>query len=171
MNKALEPYVKLAPFLGIGLVVVAAVIVWTLVATRGSHVELAGSIQKVRTLPLDEQSAAAIIDFRVRNPSDYTFIVRKVEVTMEDPSGKTQEGMVISEGDAKNLFAYYPVLGQKYNDSLLIRARIKPGETVDRMLAVRFEVPEKLVQQRKNLRIRITEVDSPVISEISQGAK
>lgn len=142
---------------------------WMLYATSGSHVELLGSIQKVRTLPLDENSAAAIIDFRVRNPSDYMFIVRKVEVTMVDPSGKTQDGMVISEGDAQKLFEYYPVLGQKYNNSLLIRARIKPGESVDRMLAVRFEVPEKLVQQRKGLRILIVEVDSPVISEISQG--
>jgi hypothetical protein len=166
MRKALEPYIKLAPFVGIGLVVVAIAIVWMLAATRGSHVELVGSILKVRTLPLDENSAAAIIDFRVRNPSDYMFIVRKVEVTMEDPSGKVEDGMVISEGDAKSLFAYYPVLGQKYNESLLIRAHIKPGESVDRMLAVRFEVPEKLVQQRKSLRVRIVEVDSPVISDI-----
>jgi hypothetical protein len=169
MRKALEPYIKLAPFVGIGLVIVAIVVAWILWMQRGAHVELLGSVQKVRTLALDENSAAAIIDFRVRNPSDYLFIVRKVEVSMVDPAGNTQDGMVIAEGDAKKLFEYFPALGQKFNDSLLIRAKIKSGQSVDRMLAVRFEVPEKLVQQRKSLRIRIQEIDSPVISELVEG--
>jgi hypothetical protein len=170
MRKALEPYIKLAPFFGIGLAVVAVVIVGILYVQRGAKVELLGSIQKVRTLPLEDNSAIAVIDFRVRNPSDYRFVVSKVEVTMVDPAGKTQEGLVISEVDAKNLFQYYPVLGQKFNDSLVLRTKVKPGESIDRMVAARFEVPEKLIQQRKGLTIRIEEIDSGP-SEISEGRK
>jgi hypothetical protein len=168
MRKALEPYIKLAPFVGIGLVVVAIALVWILYMQRGAHMELEGSIQKVRTLGLDDNSTAAIIDFRLRNPSDYAFVVRRLDVTMIGPSGSSFEGMVVSEVDAKRLFEYYPALGQKFNDTLVMKARINPGQSVDRMLAVRFEAPEKLVQTRKQLRIRIEELSGPV-SEIVQG--
>jgi hypothetical protein len=168
MRKALEPYIKLAPFVGIGLVAVAIVIAWILYMQRGAQIELVGSIQKVRTLPLDDNSTAAVLDFRLRNPSDYSFVVRKVDVTMLDPSGQTQDGLVVAEVDAKRLFDYYPVLGQKFNQTLLIRTKIKPRETIDRMLMVRFDAPEKMVQQRKSLSIRIEEVDGAV-TEITGG--
>ncbi len=161
LREKLDPYIKLAPFLGIGLVIVAIVVAWIVYNQRGAHVELRGSVQKVRTLALDENSAAAIIDFRFRNPSDYPFVVRSVEVTMTDPSGKANEGSVISEVDATNLFQYFPALGQKFNPCLVLRTKIKARESMDRMLAVRFEVPEKVLQQRKSLRIHIVELDGP----------
>ncbi len=170
MRKALEPYIKLAPFVGIGLVVVALAVVWILYMQRGAHMELETSVQKVRTLPLDENSTAVVVDFRLRNPSDYPFVVRQAEATLVDPSGKTLDGMVIAEVDAKRLFEYYPVLGQKYNNSLLPRSRINAGKTLDCMLAARFELPEKLVQQRKGLTIRVEEVDGPV-AVVTEGKK
>lgn len=163
MKKALEPYIKLAPFVGIGVVVVAIVVAGGFYIQRGAHVELKGRILKVRTLALDENSSAAILDFRFTNPSDYVFIVRKADVYLTDHAGNELEGMMISEVDARRLFEYYPVLGQKFNSSLLIRTKIKPHESMDRMLAVRFEVPEKDLQARRQLRIRIEELDGPVV--------
>lgn len=157
----------LLPYIGIGLVVVAVALVWVVYVQRGAHVELRGSIQKVRTLPLDENSSAAIVDFRFQNPSDYRFIVGKVEVTAVGPTGSPLEGSVVSEVDAKRLFQYFPQLGQKYNDSLLMNTRIQARQSLDRMIAARFEVPEKVLQQRKNLRIRVEEIDGPV-AEISE---
>jgi biopolymer transport protein ExbD len=155
-------YLKLLPFVAIGLVVVAIVVAWTVLAQRGARVELAGSIGKVRTLALDERSSAAIIDFRVRNPSDYLFVVRQVEVTALDSAGQPLAGMVIAQADAAKLFAYFPRVGQRYNESLLIRTKVKPGQSMDRMIAARFEVPEKVLQARRNLTIRIEELDGPV---------
>ena len=123
----------------------------------------------MRTLPLDDNSTAAVLDFRLRNPSDYSFVVRKVDVTMVDASGQTQDGLVVAEVDAKRLFDYYPVLGQKFNQTLLIRTEIlNRARRFYRMLMVRFDVPEKMVQQRKSLSIRIEEVDGAV-SEITGG--
>jgi hypothetical protein len=162
MNKTLEPYIKVAPFVGIGVLVVAIAVAAISYFQRGAHMELVGSIQKVRTLVLDENSAAAIIDFRLRNSADYRWVVRQTAVTMTDSKGNELEGMLVSEVDAKRLFQYFPALGQKYNDSLLPRAVIGPQATVDRMLAVRFEVPEKVVQERKGLRIRIEDLAGPV---------
>jgi hypothetical protein len=170
MRKEFEQYVKLAPFVGIGLVVVALAVAGILYMQRGAHMELVTSIQKVRTLALDENSAALIVDFRLRNPSDYPFVVRRVEATLVEPAGKTLEGMVISEVDAKQLFQYFPALGQKYNDSLLPRTRINAGKTLDCMLAVRFELPEQLLQQRKAFRIRVEDLAGPV-SMVVEGPR
>lgn len=170
MNKTLENYLKLAPFVGIGLVVVAIAIAWVFYVQRGAHVELTGSIQKIRTLPLDENSSAAFLDFRIVNPSDYPFVVRKVEATLVDQSGAALEGLPVSEVDARRLFEYFPALGQKYNDSLIIKTKIAPHQSMDRMLAVRFDIPEKQLQARKQLRIRIEELDGPV-SELVEGQR
>jgi hypothetical protein len=170
-KEKLDPYIKLAPFLGVGLVIVALVVVWIVYKQRSAHIELLGSVLKVRTLALDENSAAAIIDCRFRNPSDYPWVVRTVEVTMTDASGKVSDGSPISEVDATSLFTYFPALGQKFNPSLTDRTRIKGGESMDRMLAVRFEVPEKLLQQRKSLRVHIVELDGPEADIVEGGQK
>jgi hypothetical protein len=155
---------------GIGVVAVAALVAAILYIQRGAHLELKGSIQKVRTLATDDASAVVVIDFRFVNPSDYRFVVRKVEVSMEDQQGRVLEGAVASEVDAKRLFDSYPVLGQKYNETLLMRTKVGPRESMDRMVAVRFEIPEKLLQARKQLRIRVEDVDGAV-SEILEGER
>lgn len=161
---------QLLPYVGIGVVAVAALVAAILYIQRGAHLELKGSIQKVRTLATDDASAVVVIDFRFVNPSDYRFVVRKVEVSMEDQQGRVLEGAVASEVDAKRLFDSYPVLGQKYNETLLMRTKVGPRESMDRMVAVRFEIPEKLLQARKQLRIRVEDVDGAV-SEILEGER
>lgn len=161
---------QLLPYVGIGVVAVAALVAAILYIQRGAHLELRGSIQKVRTLATDDASAVAVIDFRFVNPSDYRFVVRKVEVSMEDQQGRVLEGAVASEVDAKRLFDFYPVLGQKYNETLLMRTKVGPRESMDRMVAVRFEIPEKLLEARKQLRIRVEDVDGAV-SEIFEGER
>ena len=50
--------------LGVGLVVVLCAVAGTLYMQRGAHVELNGSILKVRTQAMDESSSVAVIDFR-----------------------------------------------------------------------------------------------------------
>ncbi len=164
-NKFLRP---LLPFIGIGIVICAIAVVWILYMQRGAHMELRGSIQKLRTLPLDESSVAAIADFRLENPADYKFVVRQILVTAVMADGKVLEGSAVSEVDTKNVFQYFAQqLGPMYNPVLLMHAVVQPHQTVDRMIAARFEVPEKVFAQRKDLRIRIEEIDGPV-AELSE---
>lgn len=144
-----------------GLVAVAILVAWILFIQRGAHIDPKGKILKVRTLALDENSSAAVIDFRFANTSDVGLIVREVTVTLEDTSGRTADGMIVSEMDAKRLFEYYPVLGQKYNDTLIMRDRIGPRQTLDRMIAARFELPLALLDARKKLTVRVEDVDGP----------
>ena len=69
------------------------------------------------------------------------------------------DGDVFSEVDVQRVLSFYPVLGEKYNQTLIARDKINPGGTIDRMLAIRFAVSEEDVQRRKALRILVTDVD------------
>jgi len=151
----------------IGIAVVAIAVAVIVYMQRGGHVELPGKILKVRTAPLDEQSSAAVIDFRVTNPSDYQFQVRGVTVVLENQSGAQVEGTTASEIDAQRLMAGVPLLGDKYNPSLMVRERVPPHTTLDRMIAARFEVPDAQLQSRKRFLLRIEEVDG-VVQELSE---
>jgi hypothetical protein len=147
---------------GIGIVCIAIAVAGILYMQRGAHIDLPGKILKVRTAPLDENSAVVVVDFRIANPADYPFIVRTVTVEMEDNSGNQYVGQTVSEMDAKRLFEAIPLLGQKYNDTLLMRDKILPHDSQDRMVAARFEAPESRLQARKRFVMRIEEVDGKV---------
>jgi len=152
---------------GIGLVVILIAVGAILYIQRGAHIELKGAVLKVRTLAMDENSSVAVVDFRFANPSNYPFVVRSVDISATGPNGQNYESMPVSEVDAKRLFQYYPILGQKFNDSLLPRDKIPPQHSEDRMIVARFEIPIAQLDARKNLKIRIEDVDGPV-SELAE---
>jgi hypothetical protein len=160
---------RLAVFVLLGLAVAGTGVALVFYAQRGAHLVIQGSVSKVRTVATDENGSVAIVDFRFANVADYRWVVRKVDVSVTDAQGYTVPGSTVSEVDAARLFEYFPLLGQKFNDSLLARARLEPHQIVDRMIAARFEIPEAQLQARKSLRIRIEDVDGAV-SEISEGA-
>jgi hypothetical protein len=146
--------VALAAILVVGGAVGA--ILWS---TRKNVVAVSGEITRVRTHAIDEQNSIAIIDLKITNPSDQYFGVRDVDVKLETADGKTPEPMVVSEIDAQRLFNYYPQLGPKNARSLIIRDRIRAGETAERMLAVSFPVSARAIGDRKSLRLIVTETD------------
>jgi hypothetical protein len=146
----------------IGIVVVAIAVSGVVYMQRGAHVELSGQILKVRTAPLDEQSSAVAIDFRITNPSDYPFQIQAVTVALEGQGGSTTDGATASEMDAQRLMAGVPLLGEKYNPSLMVRERVPARTTLDRMVAARFEVPDSQLQSRKRFLIKVEEVDGVV---------
>ena len=151
----------------VGLVVIAIAVAAILYIQRGAHVELKGAILKVRTLALDDNSSLAVADFRFANPSDYPFVVRSVDMSVIGANGRTYDGTPVSEVDAKRLFDYYPVLGQKFNDTLLARDKIPARHSEDRMLVARFEMPVAQLEARKNLKVRVEDVDGPT-SELAE---
>ena len=148
---------------GIGLVCIAIAVAGIVYMQRGAKVDAEGKILKVRTLPLDENSSLAVLDFRIVNASDYPFMVRTVTVVMDQPSGDPMEGDTVSEPDAKRVFASVPALGQKYNDTLIMNDRMAPHASWDRMVAARFSVPEDRLQARKRFIVRVEEVDGKVV--------
>jgi hypothetical protein len=147
---------------GIGVVCIALAALWVVHMQRGAYIDLPGKVLKVRIAPLDEESSVAVVDFRVSNPADYPFVIRKVTMALEDSAGNESEGQTVSEVDARQLFQVIPLLGQKFNDTLLMRDSIPPHTSWDRMVAARFEVPESKIEARKRLVVRIEEVDGKV---------
>src|SRR5262249_19885392 len=134
---------------------------------RGAHVELKGAILKVRTMGMEDNSSLAVIDFRFVNPSNYPFVVRSVDVSVTGTSGQNVTSTPVSEGDAKRIFEFYPMPGHKYNPSLLPRDKVPARQSEDRMIAARFEIPVAELDARKNLTVRIEDVDGPV-SELTE---
>lgn len=147
--------------LGGGLIAVVCMVGFVFYVQRGAHIELKGAVLKVRTQSMDENSSVAVVDFRFVNPSNYPFVVQEVDVSIVDKDGKTVEGMQVSELDARRLFEYYPALGQKYNDSLIMRDKIPGRASMDRMIVSRFEASESTLESRRYLKVRIVDVDGP----------
>jgi hypothetical protein len=150
---------RLAKPFAVGLVMVVIVVGAVLYFKRG--IEPTGAILKIRTQALDATSSIAVVDFRVENSSDTGLVIRNVGVSLEAKDGKTYPGASVSEVDAQTLFKYYPVLGQKFNDTLRVRDKIAAHQTVDRMIAARFEVPESQLAERVRLIVRVEDVDGP----------
>lgn len=147
----------------VGIACIAIAVAGIFYMQRGAHVDLQAKTLKVRTAPLDENNTIAAIDFRINNGSDYPFMVRSVTVELEDASGEKTEGRTVSEPDAKRVFAGIPLLGEKYNDSLIMRDKLPPHTIWDRMIAATFEMPEAKVQARKRFVVKIEEVDGQTI--------
>jgi hypothetical protein len=143
----------------LALVFVGAVVGGILFSTRHNKVELSGSVLKIRTYAVSEDDTLVFADIRVTNPSTQQFVVQDVDVYLDLASGERIQGDTFTETDAKRMFEYYPVLGKKYNPNLMIRQKINPGESIDRMVSVRFPGTEESFQKRKGLRILITDVD------------
>lgn len=147
------------------VVIMAAAILYI---QRGAHIRLDGEIKQVRTAAMDDYSSVMVVDFRFSNPADYPFVVRRVDVSIVDADGHVYDGASISEVDAVRLFEYYKALGQKFNDTLLMDDQIAPRSTQDRMIAARFAVPERILEGRRSVTVRVEEVDGAV-AEFSQG--
>jgi hypothetical protein len=153
--------------LGIGLVCIVIAVAGILFMQRGARVGVSGQVLKVRTAPLDENSTIVVLDFRVTNPSDYPFVARNVSVILEDTSGNRTETPAASELDAKHIFEGIPVLGEKFNQTLIERDKVLPRGSLERMAAVRFDMPEAKVQARKRFIIKIEEIDGQMF-EVSE---
>jgi hypothetical protein len=152
----------------LAIAVLGGVLAVVLHLNRGAHVEIQGTIQKVRIQGLDDKSAIVVVDFRFANPSNYPFVVRSVTVLIEDSQGNALEGTAVAEVDAGRIFQYYPLLGGKFNESLKMRDKVPQKESLDRMVAARFEVGAPQLEARRKLTVRVEEVDGNV-SEIAEA--
>ncbi|HZU29022.1 MAG TPA: hypothetical protein VFA04_26085 [Bryobacteraceae bacterium] len=150
---------RLAIPLAVGVVIVAVVLVIILAGTKSNHLELNLRIMKARTGALDENSSAAVLDFRVHNTSDVPFMVGQVEVDAIRPDGSVKQGQVISRQDINLVLQYNRFLGNQYNPVLVMRDRVKPHEEFDRMVAARFDLSQNDLEASKALRLRIQDAD------------
>ena len=146
-------------FLLVGLVVVGIALGFLFIGTKGNHLELNGTILKVRVLPLSPVASLVVVDFRVSDPSDVPFVIKSATLTLDPATGDTLDGMMVSKPDIENVFKYNPILGPKFNDVLGMEDRIKPHQRLDRMVGARFEIPESQAEDRKAIHLHVEEMD------------
>lgn len=148
-----------AIFVGIGVLIVAAVLSLTLYSTRGSHLTLEGKVLKVRTLATDDKNSIAVIDFRVTNRSNLVFVTKDADVVVTGSDGKEISGDTIARTDLNRVMDYYKMLGPKYNETLIMRDKVEPGQSMDRMVAASFPISESDLEKRVKLMVRLHDVD------------
>ncbi len=153
-----------------GIVVIAIAVFTILYSHKGNHLVLQGKILKIRTGALSDQDSIAVLDLRLENATDVPFVVRQVEVTLNKQDGSTAGASLIAKTDLHQVFEYNRFLGDQYNDSFSLHDKIAPHSTVDRMVAARFDVPNKDLEAAKTIHIAIQDVDGPLF-ELTQSVK
>jgi hypothetical protein len=142
-----------------GLAAVGIGLTFLFVGTKGNHLELTGTILKVRVMPLSPVASLVIVDFRVNDPSDVPFVVKSASLTLEPATGAPLDAMMVSKADIENVFKYNPILGPKFNDVLSIKDRIEPHQRLDRMVGARFEITDAQADDRKAVHLHLEELD------------
>ena len=153
-------------FLILGLAVTSGLVWLLLFSTQSAHLELTGSILKVRVLAMGKASLV-VVDFRATNPSGVPFVLKTAEIRLDPRVGEPVVASTISKVDMDNVFKYQKLIGPKYNDALGMRDRIPAGQTLDRMVAARIELPESDVNRRKAIHLRLEDLDG-AMSEIDE---
>jgi len=143
----------------IAVVAVAAVVAGIMISTRKNHLELSGEVLKVRSRQLDPEHTIALIDVRVHNPSTQQFLVKDVDVFVDDASGKALPAELFTEIDIQRVVEYYPDLGKKYTQGLIVRDKINPNTTADRTVSISAPMTDAMFNSRKNIRIRVHDAD------------
>jgi hypothetical protein len=155
---------------GVGVVIIATAVFAILYSHKGNHLELTGKVLKIRTGALTEQDCIAVLDVRLQNPSDVPFEVRQVQVILTKQDGSKADAALIAKVDLHQVFQFNRFLGDQYNDSLSLKDVIPPHGTVDRMVAARFDVPNKDLEASKSILLSIQDLGGTLI-EITQSVK
>lgn len=147
---------------GVGIISMLAIVAVILFMQRGAHLDMPGQVLKVRTAALADEYSVAVVDFRISNTSDYPAVVRNVVIYDEDKNGVRTAGKTVADPDAKRIFDGVPILGQKFNKSLILQDSIPGHATWDRMIAATFDVPEPKLGERKRFVVAIEEIDGNI---------
>ena len=135
---------------GVGVVVLGVALAFIVYGNRASYLQPTGHILQIRTAPLDDSSSILLVDFEATNPSGREMTVRWVTL-----------GMAIAGSDLPLLFRAHPELGKLEHPPAHEREHIEPGQTVDRIIAVRYDLPESELKQRKDLQLVVEDVTGP----------
>jgi hypothetical protein len=145
-------------FGGVGVAAIAVLLFLVLEGNKGAHLDLEGKVLKVRTMPVNAKAALLLVDFRVTNTADIPYMVKAITITVTPAAGDAQEGTPVPKQDLQNVFEQQKLLIQ-FNPILITRDKLPPHSPVDRVAAARFEMPESDLDNRRDLKIRIDEVD------------
>jgi len=143
---------------------VILLLVWFgFIQTKGNHLAPTGWISNVRTQPLADDLTLMVIDFGLLNDSDQQMVAGTIDPWITTHGGNDIHGSLYAAADMEKTFAFYPKLGPRMNQSLLLRGTIDGHQTVNRMVAVEFDVPLRVVDSRRSVTLRIADITGPEV--------
>ena len=146
---------------GVGVVVLGVALAFIVYGNRASYLQPTGHILQIRTAPLDDSSSILLVDFEATNPSGREMTARWVTLGIHKADGTAPDNMAIAGSDLPLLFRAHPELGKLEHPPAHEREHIEPGQTVDRIIAVRYDLPESELKQRKDLQLVVEDVTGP----------
>lgn len=144
-----------------GIFAILLVVWFGFVQTKGNHLAPSGWISDVRTQALAEDVTLAVIDFGVLNDSDQDMIAGTIDPWITTRGGNNVHGSLYSASDMPKTFQFYPKLGDQRNPVLKLRGTIEGHKKKDLMVAVEFDVPQRLVDARRSMTLKITDITGP----------
>lgn len=145
-------------------VFVIILLIWFgFIQTKGNHLAPTGWISSVRTQQLSPELSMMIIDFGVLNDSDQQMVVGAIDPWITTQGGNKIHGSLYAAADMKKTFAFYPKLGPQLNDTMVVRSTIDGHKTVNRMVAVEFDVPLSVITGRRSVTLRLEDITGPEV--------
>jgi hypothetical protein len=70
---------------------------------------------------------------------------------------------MVAAKDLALIFKNYPDLGEQYNPPLKAWDEVRPHERLDRMVGIRFDVPDSKIAGRKNFTLRLQDISGVMV--------
>jgi hypothetical protein len=152
---------------GIGFAVTAVAIPllvwWALASTKGNHLAPVTKVGKVRIQKVDDNESIVVLDFSVDNGSDRKLVVQTVTARLDGRDGSSVDGSIVAARDLDIVFRNYPEMGERYNPPFKAWDEVKPHERLDRMVGIRFDVPDEKLAKRKDIDLALQDISGTVV--------
>ncbi len=139
-------------------------VVWLgLIETKGNHLAPNGWISNIRGQALSDEITLLVVDFGVLNDSDQQMVVSAIDPWITTQGGNNIHGSLYAGSDVAKALKFYPKLGPQMNEPLLLRGTIDPRKTVNRMVGIEFDVPAKVIENRRSFTLKLTDITGPEV--------
>ena len=145
--------------LGVGFLLVTGAWYFFYAGTKDMALAVNGEVLKVRTVELSPHNICLIADFRIRNSSDITFMLKEATLFVTLADGKEKEGQTLAKSQAEDVFKFVPLAGPQYNQVLAMRDKVGGKVSIDRMVAATFSAEDADLVARKAMRLHLIDLD------------
>jgi len=150
---------KFPIFFGISIVLLLLGLWFGWFSTADARLEVTGEILKVRTLELTPETTLVMLDFRMKNESNVDFVLKEAILHWTSEDGADHEMDPVSRPDLDRILQYAKQAGPKFNETFVMREKLGGKAMLDRMASGVAKVSEPAFAKRKNLFLRLTDMD------------
>jgi hypothetical protein len=150
---------RLLALIGVAMAILGVAGWFSYTATSDMRLQLTGEVLKVRSLALTPESTLILLDYRVKNDSDVTFILKEDTIFWTGEDGKEREATHVTRPDVDRILQHLHEAGPKYNEMLVMREKVTGKAMLDRMSAGVIQVPDAEFSKRKSVKLRLIDLD------------